>query len=111
MNHRTFCEKCNFQCDNKLNHKVLNCTLKAFALLVRNAVPNVTEALHLPSLKINGLDLSSFPNKLIQTLLTQDTFPNQASRNDVTQIFPESYINRFKTMCLSFPILLKAKEL
>lgn len=56
MNHRTFCEKCNFQCDYKLNHKVLNCTPKAFALLVRNAVPNVTEALHLPSLKWTGFE-------------------------------------------------------
>lgn len=53
MNHKTFCEKHNFQCDHKQHDKVLHCIPKAF-MLVRSTMPNVTEALYLPSLKING---------------------------------------------------------
>ncbi len=90
MDHSTFCGKYNIHCDYKQYNRVLNYIPKAFVLLVSNTVPSVTEALHLPSLIINGHDLirCSPSNKLIRTLLTQDKFPNQASRNNVTQIFP-----------------------
>ncbi len=112
MDHSTFCGKYNILCDYKQYNKVLNCIPKAFVLLVSNTVPSITEVHHLPSLIINGQDFirCSLPNILIRTLLTEDKFPNQASRNNVTKIFPKSSIFKLRTMYLSFPIPPKAKE-